>query len=247
MPEVVGRDRAAERYRKGKAMDAVEYFNRRAKLFSDGYDNRPSFRERFALWTQLIDIYCRTSDNVLDVGCGPGIFTVPAARRGRSVLAVDGSTSMLALTQVRCAADNLANVNTRQVRLDEIATAMEEKFGFIICSSVLDYSDNLERDLDNLVSLLTQGGRMLVSLPNAWCPFRHVERLTFKLFGWPKNIAHIKNVKSTGFLRRELRRRGMKILDTRYYGSLFKLSFRANVIPPKALFNTLFVIVCEKV
>lgn len=50
----------------------------------------------------------------IDIGCGTGAFAVEAARRCRTVYAVDVSTSMLAFARRRATVQNLTNMQFRR-------------------------------------------------------------------------------------------------------------------------------------
>lgn len=102
---------------------------------------------------------------VVDLGCGPGTYTIPLARRGARVTGVDLSTAML--DRVRAAA-LAAGVDVRLVQADlrefvepdafDLALSMHTSFGLFT-----EPEDNM-RVLRNVLASLTPGGRLLIDL-----------------------------------------------------------------------------------
>ena len=79
----------------------------------EAYDRnqRASAEEDLALLDQL---GLNADHVVIDIGCGTGAFALEAARRCRTVYAVDVSASMLACTRRRAARHNLSNMEFRR-------------------------------------------------------------------------------------------------------------------------------------
>lgn len=72
--------------------------------------------------------------HVVDVGCGPGRFSLPLARRARKVTAVDLSPVMLSLVREAAREQGLANVATVAARWEEASVAAAD---VLVCSYVL--------------------------------------------------------------------------------------------------------------
>ena len=109
---------------------------------------------------------------VIDVGCGPGFLTLPAAavvgRLGR-VYAVDVEQQMLDLVQRRAASEGVDNIETVLSPGDLVP--LEDQTGdYAICGLVLHYPDELARRVDmarDIARLLRPGGRALLI---EWAP-----------------------------------------------------------------------------
>ncbi|MDT0347679.1 class I SAM-dependent methyltransferase [Streptomyces litchfieldiae] len=111
----------------------------------------------------LLDVPAGTE--VLDLGCGPGTFTLPLARRGATVTGVDLSQALLDRAR-REAAE--ASVDVRLVRADmrefvepdrfDLAISMYTSFGLFT-----EHGQNM-RVLHNALASLAPGGRLLIDL-----------------------------------------------------------------------------------
>ena len=109
---------------------------------------------------------------VVDYGCGPGLFTLAAARlagRSGTVYAVDMEPRMVELACARAAEAGLANV--RAVAADGVQAALPDGVAdFIVCVQVMHYHAKREdrvavaRDLRRL---LKADGRLMIM---QWSP-----------------------------------------------------------------------------
>jgi ubiquinone/menaquinone biosynthesis C-methylase UbiE len=111
----------------------------------------------------------------LDVACGSGALSVPGARLGAQVLAVDLSPAMIARLQARARREGLSNLEGRV--MDGHALELEDDTFDIAGSQfgVMLFSD-LPRALRELVRVTRPGGRVLMV---AYGPPGRVEFLTF--------------------------------------------------------------------
>ncbi len=106
--------------------------------------------------------------NVLDVGGGNGLDSLPLATQGHAVTLFDASTQMLADAERRVKEAGLAD----RVRLvqGELATVgslfPEPTFDLVLCHNVLQYLDNAADALRSVCSLLRPGGQLSVIVPN---------------------------------------------------------------------------------
>ena len=112
-----------------------------------------------------LDALAEPGHAILDVGCGPGTYTVPAARRCRRVIAVDPSPAMLARLRARLRAEpDVANVEVRSGWLPD-ALGVDEPYDGVISIGVLGYVADLERGLRALVAGLRPGGWAVFTVP----------------------------------------------------------------------------------
>jgi 2-polyprenyl-3-methyl-5-hydroxy-6-metoxy-1,4-benzoquinol methylase len=226
--------------------DAVDFHSVKSADFLAGYTRSAAFRERYAIWAGLIDNFFRPGGTVLDVGCGPGLFTSYAARTAGQAIGVDGSAEMLVLAQGIAREKGLGNATFLQMRVEDVPHRIRDEFDLVLCSSVLEYLDDLSGGLDLLCGRVKAGGRLIFSLPNAWSPYRAVERIFFTLTGKPSYYRYVRHVVTWQSLHDRLAAQGMTVEHVDYFGSILKLDRSSNWLRPKAIFNNMFVAVCRK-
>jgi len=135
---------------------------------------------------RILRPHVRAGMAVLDLGCGPGFFTVEMARligKTGKVVAADLQAGMLEKARKKIAAAGLADAVTFHLcRADAIGLA--ERFDFILVFYILHEVPDQAKFLGEIRSLLRPGGRALLAEPTF-----HVGRDDFQ-----KSIAIMKQV-----------------------------------------------------
>lgn len=229
-------------------MDAIKFHSDVSKKFDSHYYKSSLFRERFHLWTSLIDKYLQPDDGVLDAGCGSGIFSFYIAKKGNKVTAIDGSEKMIGLCKKKM--DDYENIDLKFLieRLPFNDVSSLGKFDFIISSSVLEYITEYDHCLDDFKKLLNTNGILIISFPNEKGIYRKIEKISFNIFKRPKYLIYVKNMLSVKKLNSIMEKKGFKTLDNQFYTSntflnkILKCSFI-----PKENRNSLFVGVYKKI
>jgi 2-polyprenyl-3-methyl-5-hydroxy-6-metoxy-1,4-benzoquinol methylase len=196
---------------------AAEYFNATAPAFAASYAASRDFAARYGVWTALLaDLLANRHDaSLVDVGCGPGHFSLFAARLGARVVAIDPAPRMLELCSERAVAAGLAV----ETRCDSLPFASRPApADLVLASSVLEYVDDIDRALLDLASLVRPDGRLVVSLPVGESVYRVYERARFKLTGHPDYLAHVRNLPTTHAARLLFARAGLEVVDRLFYG-----------------------------
>ena len=126
---------------------------------------------------------------ILEVGCGPGFFTIPAAKMARNgtVYALDIYPMMTGMVAKQAGRSGLRNVKT--------ITAPASKSGLqdagvdlVLCIDVLSDVTDLDATLREIHRVLKPDGMLSVYEPHAgwepgaWKPERTIEALTTGLF-----------------------------------------------------------------
>lgn len=127
---VEGRLAEMERLRPGRGAVRAEYWDARARRFPQYVPGRS---ERDPFFKRVRRVTGRRS-TVLDVGAGPGRFTLALAPRVAEVVAVDASGGMLDVLRKRARKLRLDNVRTVHGRWEEVDV---EPADVAICSYVL--------------------------------------------------------------------------------------------------------------
>ncbi|XP_071493198.1 uncharacterized protein [Diadema antillarum] len=107
----------------------------------------------------LKDFDFSPSDEVLDVGCGPGTACGEIATRVKSVTGIDLSPGMISVANRKHAA---TNVDFVVADAHYFGQGWKEKFDKIICICVLHWCKDQQRVLQNIFSCLKPGGRFLL-------------------------------------------------------------------------------------
>jgi ubiquinone/menaquinone biosynthesis C-methylase UbiE len=225
--------------------DAVSWHDGIAAVFDGRYRSSPMFQERYKVWAETIIRYSHPCHRVLDVGCGSGVFSLLAAEHNLTVLSADASAQMLRLCQLKQERQNLRNLSFLQVRIEQLEPADLGRFDLILCSSVLEYVDDLWASIQRLNELLAPGGVLLLSLPNASSWYRKVERLIFRISGWPRYFAYVQHLAEFEATRNGLRARGLDVVEGRFYGAPPFLANVMTAIGPEAS-ATLMLLVCMR-
>lgn len=123
---------------------------------------------------RLVNTYVRPGDTVLDIGCGPGLFTLPIARRvgeNGKVIAVDLQEGMLEILKEKAAQDGiLARIQLHKAESHSLALEytghIDVAFGCCVVHEVPDAA----RLMQEVFSLISPGGTFLIAEPKHEVP-----------------------------------------------------------------------------
>jgi SAM-dependent methyltransferase len=143
------------------------------------------------------------SSNVIEIGCGTGLFTERFATSGARIIAIDLSPDLLALARQR----NLPRVRFLEKSFEDFE--VDGPFDAVIGSSVLHHLD-LERTWTKMFNLLNPGGRLSFAEPNMLNPQIYCERHFRSCFPQvsPDETAFVRTR-----LKRDLERAGFVSVD----------------------------------
>src|SRR6266540_380116 len=141
-----------------------EYGEREWTRFEDGRTPAPSLDVHL----EHLRRYVRAGDRVLDVGAGPGRFTIELARRGADVVVADISPGQLELNKERVAAAGLEERVVERSVADVLDLSHWEdgSFDATVCfGGPLSYVvDRAEEGVAELVRVTKPGGHVLLSV-----------------------------------------------------------------------------------
>ncbi len=103
---------------------------------------------------------------VLDIGCGPGIYTRKLLRTGASVVAIDTSHVMLSSAKKYCSDLGTIEISKSQFfeTSFEDASFSENQFDLIIATFMISYFSDLEASFKKMSSYLKAGGSIITSM-----------------------------------------------------------------------------------
>ena len=90
------------------------------------------------------------NDTVLDVGCGEGSVTVPLARKVKKVIGIDSSPKMLEYLEKRAEDNDINNIETVLMPIEEITYDEIGDADVVVCSRSLNGIIPIEEVLDEL-------------------------------------------------------------------------------------------------
>lgn len=226
---------------------ASQFHSTIASDFDALYQSSPVFRERYAVWTKLIDQYIDADNRVLDLGCGSGVFSFYAAAKGCRVTGIDGAENMVALCEERRQNLGLEQLNFLRIEIPFDAGILSEKFDAVISSSVLEYVADIKGAVQNVSDLIQDNGLFIVSMPNRHSVYRFIERWSFRLTGRPAYYRFVRHVVTAEEMDCLLQPFGFKRIDIRYYAAAGGFMRFLKVLFPHRNATNLFVCVYRKV
>ena len=102
-------------------------------------------------------------ERVLDFGCGSGVMLPYLSQISSQVTAMD--VDLLPLERVQKHIPLAANVEVKDAAKNSITDLSANSYDLIIALDVLEHVKDLPRTLNELIALLKQGGRLIVSGP----------------------------------------------------------------------------------
>ncbi len=102
--------------------------------------------------------FVKTSDRVLEIGSGTGLYTLELARRAKEVVAVDVSDRMLGILKNKAKDEQLANIGCRAG--DIMDMDFDNRFTHICAFSSFEYVPDLGGLIKRLAEFLESGGTL---------------------------------------------------------------------------------------
>lgn len=159
---------------------------------------------------------------VLDLGCADGLLTERLARRHRRVVGVDASSLRLQRTARRCAGLSPGRVELRQALFEDFEPEPGEKLDAVVLSCILEHVADPAALLARSTHWLRPGGRVVVVVPNGGSLHRRAGVLMGLLpdlesLGDADDALDHERVYTLETLRREMRRAGLRVVQTGGY------------------------------
>lgn len=157
---------------------AIAYHDALAAQWDQRY-LRGGFRRRAKFFHQdILPQLPVSGTSWLDAGCGTGFFSRVLARHGAEVIGVDGSREMITAGIAQAEQEELAQrLQLRVVSGLGQFDFSDFSFDGCLCLSVIEYLDEPERSIAEIVRLLRPGGVFVASFPNSRSVLRRIQGL----------------------------------------------------------------------
>ncbi|GAB3962244.1 hypothetical protein GCM10028805_62950 [Spirosoma harenae] len=225
------------------AQKAIQFHNTIAAAFGGKYESSKAFQERFRVWNALFERYIKSTDQVIDLGCGTGNFSNHLAGIGCQVIGVDGSVEMIRLCNRNKGSDRVHYV-LHQLPLPDSSIFVSQDV--VIMSSLLEYIDDVTGMLQQAREMLRPGGLLIVSVPNCTSIYRKVERLLFLLTGRPVYLAYSRHSSEETSFNQQLISVGFEPVDIIYFSGQDPISRMFKPFLASKYVNNLFVGIYRK-
>ncbi|MBD2751375.1 class I SAM-dependent methyltransferase [Spirosoma validum] len=222
---------------------AIDFHDDIAADFDQKYESSAAFRERFKVWTDLFRRYVKPTDQVIDLGCGSGIFSNYLGTKGCQVIGIDGSAAMIHLCNSKKTSANVHYVRQSLPLIDSVPYHNQD---IVLMSSLLEYIADAEEIIRQVNDLLRPSGLFIVSIPNETSIYRRVERILFRLIKRPRYVAHLRNRSTEIRFRQQLTASGFDVLERVYFSNHDPISRILKPFLTDQYVNNLFVVVCRK-
>ncbi len=131
---------------------------------------------------KIVGDYIKTGDRVIDLGCGPGYFSIDMAKMvGKSgkVFSVDLQKEMLAKVKEKAEKYNLADrMKFHNCPQKEIGLNSDVKADFILAFYMVHETPDHIKFLSEVKTLLKKGGKFLLVEPLFHVSKKHFHRIT---------------------------------------------------------------------
>ena len=223
----------------------IYHFDQSAPDFDKFYSYDESFKERFLIWNELIGKYSDCNFHALDIGCGTGIFTFCLAEKNKTVIGLDASTEMLKICHKKLRNISSKNVIFVNCNIKSLKQFIDRKADLIICSSVLEYVEDIDDSLRLIKSSMNKNGLFIFSMPNKQSIYRKYEMFKVKHLGQKAYYTNLNNICTLQEIKYKLNSHGFSVKEHRYYGKTLLLSDIFRRIGISRYSDNLFVIVAR--
>lgn len=126
--------------------------------------------------------------SVLDAGCGGGLLSVPLARIGYNIDAVDASVESIKALQAKILSLQLGNLSAEYI---EDGTLPDKSYDVVICVEVLEHVVDLSAFITELTKRVKSGGIIILSTINRTPKsFMHAIAAAEYILGWVPRGTH---------------------------------------------------------
>ncbi|QCR23991.1 class I SAM-dependent methyltransferase [Pontibacter sp. SGAir0037] len=146
---------------------------------------------------ELINRYSPGKGNILDYGCGTGVFLSACKNDGWEIRGVEPNAK----------AREIASKETSEIIASEISEIEGEKFDVITLWHVLEHIHTLNETMAELISLLQEDGTLIIAVPNADSHDAQQYKENWAAYDVPRHLYHF----TQPTMKRLLKKHKMKL------------------------------------
>jgi len=136
----------------------IDFWNKTADSYDKNKEKTYSYENKMTLDTSIK--FCNENMNILDMGCGTGLFTLSLAKHVKHVKAIDYSQKMLNIAKSKGKAANISNIDWC---CEDICKSKSGKtYDMITAFNVIMYLPNIEESLRKIYDHLDDSGYFLL-------------------------------------------------------------------------------------
>jgi ubiquinone/menaquinone biosynthesis C-methylase UbiE/peptidoglycan/xylan/chitin deacetylase (PgdA/CDA1 family) len=169
--------------------ESIAYFHDTAKSYELAYESETprgySFRIRREKIMEDIKRLPRGS-KILDIGCGPAVYTRELLDAGFEVWGIDPAEDMINISKQRFS--NFKKAHFSVGKVEELAFT-NGFFDAIIAAGLFEYIDDIESSLREVNRVLRRGGLLVATFPHFWSAPRVWDRVAMGFLGRIKGFA----------------------------------------------------------
>ena len=235
-------------------MDETEEYKKIIKKHHDKYATTMSQKgELYEFKQNLIKKYTDKKSNILDLGCGNGLFAIPLSKNVKNIVAVDFSTKMISELKRRIKMENIHNIHTLNSDFSD-TKLQNNSFDTAISFSTLYYIKNL----DQVFSLVNKSLK-----PKGVFIFDTLNMKSLGALYYSKKYSFYQNFMDISKLKSKLKEFDFEIIDEYCFELIPSFSFIKGIMDvklkgktidfilsnPKILkqFSFRYIFVCKKV
>lgn len=156
----------------------------------------------------------KANDNILEIGCGAGRFTIPLLSLGLKITGLDLSENLLK-TLKKGKHKNLTLLNGD---IDEAPRLTKEKFHKIVGFFILHHLPELVNSLESLKKVAKKNTTVCFVEPNPYNLMYYPQIFIYKNMSWDEEKGFVKL--TPGFLKKTFKKAGYKDIKVTNYGFL---------------------------
>jgi 2-polyprenyl-3-methyl-5-hydroxy-6-metoxy-1,4-benzoquinol methylase len=170
--------------------DYISHTNTKAGIINRAYHVVRSITTKQKV--ELINKYAAVKGNILDYGCGTGVFLTACKKDGWKVSGIEPNEKARAI----------AAEHTKQRIAENLEELGEQKFEVITLWHVLEHIHTLNETVDKLISHLTADGILIVAVPNADSHDAQQYKENWAAYDVPRHLYHFTQPTMKRFLKK---------------------------------------------